>query len=85
MHYYAGWCSHGREDVVWKVGESATKNADKQSASRAGSARREARRTGIVTGCIVEKESRHEARQEVTGASEIEVLLLPELSRDERA
>ena len=30
------------------------------------------------------KESRHEVRQEVTGASEIEVLL-PELSRDERA
>ena len=31
------------------------------------------------------KESRHEALQEVTGASEIEFLLLPELSRDERA
>ena len=31
------------------------------------------------------KESRHKARQEVTGASVIEVLLLPELSRDERA
>ena len=34
---------------------------------------------------VLWKESRHEARQEVTGASEIEVLLLPELSRDERA
>ena len=31
------------------------------------------------------KESRHEARQEFSGASVIEVLLLPELSRDERA
>ena len=31
------------------------------------------------------KESRHEARQEVTGASVIEVLLLLEMSRDERA
>ena len=31
------------------------------------------------------KESRHEARQEVTGALVIEVLLLPEMSRDERA
>ena len=30
------------------------------------------------------KESRHEARQEFSGASVIEVLLLPELSRDER-
>ena len=31
------------------------------------------------------KESRHEARQEVTGASVIQVLLLPEMSRYERA
>ena len=32
-------CSHGRDDVDWTVDESATKSADKQSASRAGSAR----------------------------------------------
>ena len=43
----ADWCSHGREDVDRKVSESATKSADKQSASRAGRARR--------TGCIVER------------------------------
>ena len=30
------------------------------------------------------KESRHEARQEVTGASMIEVLLLPEMSKREQ-
>ena len=30
-------------------------------------------------------ESRHKARQEVTGASVIKVLLLPEMSRDELA
>ena len=34
---------------------------------------------------VLWKESRHEARQEFSGASVIEVLLLPELSRDERA
>ena len=44
---YAHWCSHGRKDVDWIVGESATKSADKQSASRSGSARR--------TECIVER------------------------------
>ena len=44
---YADRCSHGREDLVWKVGESATKSADKQLAIRAGSARR--------TVCIVER------------------------------
>ena len=31
--------AHGREDVDWKGGESATKSADKQLASRAESAR----------------------------------------------
>ena len=44
-HMY--WCSHGREDGDWKVGKSATKCANKQLASRAGSAQR--------TGCIVER------------------------------
>ena len=39
----------------------------------------------LVERDVLWKESRHEARQEVTGASVIEVLLLPEMSRDERA
>ena len=34
---------------------------------------------------VLWKESRHEARQEFSGATVIEVLLLPELSRDEQA
>ena len=34
---------------------------------------------------VLWKESRHEGRQEFSGASVIEVLLLPELNRDERA
>ena len=44
---YSDWYSHGREDGDSKVGESATKGADKQSANRAGIALR--------MGCIVER------------------------------
>ena len=46
------------------------------------------RRAGLEVPCewdVLWKESRNKAGQEVTGASVIYVLLLPELSRDEQA
>ena len=73
------------EDVDLEVSESTAAMADKQSSSRAGSATAAA--NGMSCRDLSEswKESRHrdEARQEVTGASVIEAILLPEMSKDE--
>ena len=73
---YADRCSHGREDGDWK-------SANQQR--RVPISNRRAGLEVLGERDVSWKESRHEARQEVTGASVIEVLLLPEMSRDERA
>ena len=76
---YADRCSHGREDGDWKSANQQRRVPI--SNRRAGAAGLEVLGERDVSW----KESRHEAHQQVTGVLVIEVLLLPEMSRDELA
>ena len=76
---FADWCTHGRKDGDWKSANQQRRVPI--SNRRAGAAGLEVLGERDVSW----KESRHEAHQQVTGVLVIEVLLLPEMSRDELA